>query len=218
MQIGTNPIGSFYLPDGDDISSIISSGRIFDEHVIELIQDYSGKVALDVGANVGQMSICMSRLFEKVYAFEANPYLVDIIKRNLELNQVTNVEVIQGVVWDIPGVELPFPEHDGRHPTLGSYGVIPHETTATKRTSITIDSLNLNDVDFMKFDIQGADLRGMKGARQTLTRCKPDVLFEYEPELAVYFDEDLDDYHAYIKEIDYRTSRQISGNILMTPI
>lgn len=214
--LGSNPIGKFYLPKNDVISSTIASGQVFDDHIVEIIREYSGKVALDVGANVGQMTVLMSSIFDKVYSFEADPYLVKIIKANLELNNITNVEVIKGAVWDIAGIDLPFPEPDGTHQSMGSYGVRPGKTNCRHINSITIDDLNLDDVAFMKFDIQGADLRGLKGAENTLLRSKPDVIFEYESYLVGEFNESMVDYMSFVDRIGYKTKRQVRSDILIT--
>lgn len=217
LPIGENPIGRFYYPEYDEVGGIIADGRIFDPQVIEVIDEYSGKVALDVGANLGQMAVHMSRRFDMVYAFEAEPQTATILRKNLALNNVTNVVVIEGVVWSSTGTLLPFPEPDGRYNSLGSYGVFPKETDARHLSSITIDSLNLQDVVFMKFDIQGADLQGMIGAKETIQRCKPDIIFEYERNLIGQFDEDMSDYMAFAESVGYKGHRQISDNVIITP-
>ncbi|WP_187147803.1 FkbM family methyltransferase [Heliomicrobium modesticaldum] len=61
-----------------------------------------GDCVLDIGANVGAISIAMSRLVGEngvVYAFEANPNLEATIKANLEINESHNVKLTNKAVW-----------------------------------------------------------------------------------------------------------------------
>lgn len=215
LFLGENQIGKFYLPKNDGISDIISRGDIFDPQVIDVINSHSGKVALDIGANIGQMSVHLSRLFEKVYAFEANPELADVLETNLQLNNVYNVIVIQKAVWNVSGIDLPFPIPDGRYQSYGSYGVIPDEKGSRTIQSLAIDDLNLDNVDFIKSDIQGADLRGMQGASKTIIKYKPVIVCEYEQNLVGLFNETMQDYQDFAKKIGYKIDRHISDNIIL---
>jgi hypothetical protein len=43
---------------------------------------------------------------------------------------------------------------------------------------VTVDSLRLDDLDLLKMGIEGSEVEALKGARQTLLRCRPVVLFE----------------------------------------
>ena len=215
--MGENSIGKFCLPKHDAISDTIAAGEIFDPQVVEVISTYSGRVALDLGANIGQMTVLLSKNFETVYAFEANPELIPILKENLKLNNVNNVIIIEKAVWNESGIQLPFPIPDGRYLSYGSYGVIPNETGARTLESIAIDDLNIENVDFIKSDIQGADLRGMQGATQTILKNKPVILTEYEQNLVSLFNESMEDYKDFAKSVGYKIERQISDNIIIGP-
>ena len=43
---------------------------------------------------------------------------------------------------------------------------------------ITIDSLNLKRLDFMKIDVEGMEVEALKGAKETLARCLPQLVIE----------------------------------------
>lgn len=217
LFIGENQVGKFYLPHNDIISNEIASGKLFDAHVVEVIQEHSGKVALDVGANIGQMTVCMAQRFERVYAFEANPNIATVLKQNLELNNIKNVTVIEKAVWNVSGKKLPFHFPDGTYGSLGSYGVRLDKPESVEVESLCIDDLNIDNVDFMKFDIQGADLRGMQGAEQTIARCKPTIIFEYESLLVGQFGEGMHDYDNFISSIGYTKTRQLASDYILEP-
>lgn len=216
LILGENSIGKFYMPKHDAISDTIAAGRIFDPLVIETINRYSGGNAIDVGSNFGQMTVLMSKLFDHVYSFEANPDLVEMLYKNLELNNVNNVTVISGLVWNESGVDLPFPEPDGRYQSLGSYGIKLAETDKRMMKSIKIDDYNIDNVTLMKFDIQGADLRGMQGAAETIKRSMPDIVFEYEQSMVGDFNESMDDYKSFIDSIGYKFVTSLGDDIIIT--
>jgi FkbM family methyltransferase len=158
----------------------------------------------------------------QVYAFEAHPFLYDVMCRNFKENQFTNITPMFGAVWDSADLELFYP--DPNYMTFccrGSWGINP-ATPVTEFgvtvKSLTIDSLNLERVDFMKIDIQGADLRALKGARKTIERCKPAIIFEFETAFAEsLFKEDLQDYLDFVDEIGYKIIKQEVQDYLIVP-
>ena len=215
LIVGRNEIGSFYLPqDGsnDAIVNYIKDGKIYDEPIIDTIKQYSGGIAIDAGSNVGQMSVVMSKLFDRVYSIEADPFLTYVLHKNLILNNCYNVQVLSAAVWDESGLELPYPEPDGKYESLGSYGVIPQASTPRRIRSFKIDDLSLDNVTLMKFDIQGGDLRGIKGSHNTILANKPDIIFEYEEDLARDFADFWEDYIEYFDSIGYGVVDEISVN------
>ena len=53
------------------------------------------------------------------------------------------------------------------------------EESTYKVMLMSIDSLNLPRVDFIKIDVEGMELDVLKGAKQTLRRCEPMMLIEH---------------------------------------
>ena len=208
-MIGENSIGKFYLPEdveGDIIVADILRGDIWEPYIIDEIP--VGRLALDVGANLGHMTVAMAKRFDKVIAFEADPYLSDFCVRNAELNGLTNVQVVTAAIWSESNETISFMHVDGRYASLGSYGLDPAGQDNFMET-LAIDDMNLEDVDFMKFDIQGADLHGMKGAKETILRCKPTILYEHETQLDEMFNVTADDYAEFLAEINYEVVKVV---------
>ncbi|WP_297416651.1 methyltransferase domain-containing protein [Thermococcus sp.] len=54
------------------------------------------RIAVDVGAGTGYLTIPLSWGFGKVYAVEANPQMAQILEKNLRERGVKNVEVLRG--------------------------------------------------------------------------------------------------------------------------
>ena len=222
------PSGMYVVPgdaEADLISRTIAQGAIFEEEIVSTAQEFlkAGDTVFDVGANLGQMTVLLARAVGpagKVVAFEADDYIADLLRLNVELNALTNVEIVEGGVWNQSGLPLRYPKPDlQRFGTYGSYGIDPLASEGRIVRSLTIDSLEYpSPVSFLKVDIQGSDLFGLQGAVDTIRRDRMPILFEYEPLLQDQFRTSLDDYLAFVEQIDYRVERVINGiNYLILP-
>jgi hypothetical protein len=70
--------------------------------------------------------------------------------------------------------------------------------------AVALDDMALENVALIKVDTQGADLRVLQGARETIRRFRPTVLFEWERDLGQQHGTRLEDYHAFFAALDYR--------------
>ena len=222
------PSGTYVAPgdaEADLISRAIAQGAIFEEEIVSTAQDFlkAGDTVFDVGANLGQMTVLFARavgVAGKVVAFEADDYIADLLRLNVELNSLTNVEVVEGGVWNQPGCRCGI-----LNPTssvlalMALMGIDPLASEGRIVRSLTIDSLEYpSPISFLKVDIQGSDLFGLQGAVDTIRRNRMPILFEYEPLLQDQFRTSLDDYLAFVEQIHYRVERVINGiNYLILP-
>jgi len=217
--------GNYWVPnepEQDFIGVQMRAGTIFDEHVITELSSYITKdsVVLDIGANLGQMSLEFAKIAAEVHAFEAHPFLYDVMCLNFTENNQTNIIPYLRAVWDVDGIDLFYPNPDyGRFGCRGSWGVdITRESdeNGVVCKSFTIDSLNLPRVDVVKIDAQGSDLRIMRGMKNTIARCKPIIVFEYEAVFSTsIFNEQRSDYINFIEEIGYEQIKLFSENYLI---
>ncbi len=220
--------GNYYLPadaKGDEIARAIISGEIFDKDILEASKGFISEntAVLDVGANFGQMTILLSKFLNnkgKVYSFEADDFIFSILEKNIQANRCKNVETVFGVVSDKNNEMHFYPEQDfERFQTYGSYGPNPNINVGRKVKTLTIDSLGISEkISFMKFDIQGYDLRGMRGAVETIKKNKMPIIFEFE----WLFQDDLNlsfqEYVDFVLSIGYRFDRLINAqNYLIVP-
>lgn len=222
------PIGQYYLPahPGEDvIANAMMRGLLFEPEIVALGREFikPGTAVLDVGANFGQMSLQFAQMAGqegKVYAFEAQQRVFEILRRNIEANKAHNVNAVYGAVYDENGLELHFPEPDmSIFGSLGSYGIDPQSTTGTIVKSFTIDSLKIEQpISFMKVDIQGSDLAAMKGAIHTIQKHQMPIVFEFEEQFQEQFQTSFQDYVEFVAAINYRFERTIQKiNYLVVP-
>ena len=151
-------------------------------------------VALDGGANVGAYSRVLMQRFERVHAFEPAPDTFACLERNLEAwNAGARVRRYQKALSDrVERVGL-VPKPSGRSP---SRRVIEGGDIEAVR----IDDLGLEDLDFLKLDVEGYEERALRGAEETLVRFRPLVMFEDKPKKTVHFG-DVKGAHRYLESL-----------------
>ena len=215
------PTGNYYLPanlKNDVVANTIKAGSVFEEEIIEVAKKYiqPNTVFLDVGANYGQMTVLLSNYLKgtgKIFSFEAEPFVSGILKLNINANGCNNVEVISKAVFHKGGEKVVFPEPDfQKFDAYGSYGISPGAKTGRTVETITIDSLEIKEpVSFIKIDIQGCDLFPMEGARATINKYKPAIIFEYEEQFQDDFKTSFNDYVEFVRSINYRFIKTYMG-------
>ena len=221
--------GDFYLPDGpddDDVIRDMKSGVVFDQWVVKRVKNFceKGKSIIDVGAHFGQMTVLFSKMACQVYSCECFPPYADVLKANINKNGCENVDVIEKVVYSSCGEKINYimppqsPDIEGEYRCFGSYGVDPTlEDSDYQLETITLDSLGIEDVGFIKIDAQGCDLEVIKGAVGLIEKHKPFIIFEYEEMLQDKFSVCFEDYEKFIDKIGYEIVEQDKCNYLLTP-
>ena len=118
---------------------------------------------IDIGSNVGIWTRELASKFKKVYCFEPNPNFNECFRKNITEN---NIELFE--------FGLSNKEHTASQ-----------EFNSTQITSIpgdvqcrTLDSFNLNDIDFIKIDVDGFEDKVLEGAVNTITRNNPVINVE----------------------------------------
>ncbi|HEU5475407.1 MAG TPA: FkbM family methyltransferase [Actinophytocola sp.] len=158
--------------------------------------------ALDVGAWYGPWSRALARQVDTVIAFEPNPEVAAVLASTVP----GNVRVVRSAASDHIGEETLWVPGEG----LGTEGVASLRAPANpgaRAVSVpttTIDALDLADVTMIKLDVEGAELAALRGAADTLRRCRPVLLIELE-----YRHGPVDEVLAFLGEFGY------SGEILL---
>lgn len=136
--------------------------------------------ALDIGANIGMFSYRLSGLVTRVISFEINDELVS----DLAAWNPGNVEIVTKGLSSREGeATLYIPMLNGQK-LVGWASLAPgncpdtneHFTKAVQ--IITLDSLHLKGISFIKMDVEGHELEVLKGARQTLAGSRPVLMIE----------------------------------------
>lgn len=141
-----------------------------------------GDVVIDCGANQGIFTTAFARYVGetgKVIAFEPMRYAVALIEQNLAINNAKNCHVIQGAVSNVVGVSrFDLSAGVGSASLVQDHGgrdVIEVPTTTIDKA---LAGIGITHVDFMKLDVEGAELLALEGAAELFLRCKPTICLE----------------------------------------
>ena len=156
-----------------------------EDEVIEQFNAKDGDIVVDIGAHIGRYTIINSkRVGEngKVIAIEAHPDNFEILNRNIKLNKLTNVIPLNYAVYSKQTkLKLYLPVEE---PGFTIYNTIMVNRTAseekfTEVNANTLDNILLQqngishaDINWIKIDVEGAELEVLKGASSILSKSK----------------------------------------------
>lgn len=118
-----------------------------------------GDVVVDAGASWGSYSITAGLLGAQVHAFEPDPRIYPEFLTNIELNRLTD---------SIKTYNLGLSNQNRK---------INWEELKDMEVR-TLDSVHIDNLDFIKIDVDGQELELLEGARETLIKDKPKILLE----------------------------------------
>lgn len=166
------------FPDADEfmVQELAPTGTYQLAHLdaaLKHVRNFSG--AIDGGAHVGTWSRVMAGRFASVLAFEPSPDTFECLQWNLAEAGLTNVHAVNAALGSQPGfVAMALDAPNEARKNTGARFVRPGGSIPV----VTIDSLGLADVGFIKLDVEGSEPAALEGASKTLATFKPIVLFE----------------------------------------
>lgn len=138
-----------------------------------------GDVVFEVGAYIGYHAMRLSELVGKsgkVIAIEAIPANYEILKKNIELNNLKNVIPINVAIWKNSGViSMNLNEYQKNSISEEIVQTKKKEELPCNTIDNIIDELNLTKVDFIRLQINGAELEALEGMRIVI-ESKPKIL------------------------------------------
>ena len=164
--------------------------------IIDRFGPKEGDIAVDVGAHIGRYTIISSKRVGpngKVIAIEAHPGNYEILRKNIQLNGLTNVtslnyaanskEEERQLKLYSPGEEVGYTIYN----TIMSNRANPTEDKFVQVNAATLDNLlllqeqkqqenGIRQVNWIKIDVEGAEFEVLKGATNILSKSKDIVL------------------------------------------
>lgn len=146
----------------------------------------SGDVVLDLGAHIGYYTLLLAKLVGphgKVFAFEPEPGNFAVLRRNVKLNRCGNVVLSRKAAYNQNKIVKLYlcDLNSGMHRL--------HESVHCNRT-IDVEGVRLDDYfsgqdirfDFIKLDVEGAELSALKGMTRLLEKSnRVKLLTEFAP-------------------------------------
>ena len=152
-----------------------------------------GMTFVDAGAMEGIYTVLAAHKVGAdghVYAFEPSGWERQSLERNIEVNGFGQVKVFESALSDADGegmLRIADDEHCGQN-TLG--GFVFQGVRETGRMPVPLARLDTVAVaqgwtrlDYVKVDVEGAEMKLLQGAEETLDRFQPVIVFEAAEEL-----------------------------------
>ncbi len=164
------------------------------EKELALIDRFSDKSknALDIGVYRGVYSLKLSQNFKQIHAFEPNPLLFPYLNDNLK-KIIKNINLYNLALSDKSGeteLKLPvrsnsiFKDNIEELYQLGAASVHPeNEFEKFKKIQVKVEKLDnilIENIGFIKIDVEGHELEVIEGAKETIIKNKPVLLVEIE--------------------------------------
>ncbi len=207
-------------------------GNVNFEKVLFLNLVRDGDIVFDVGANRGYYTLLFSHLVGgrgQVHAFEPIPPTFKALSLSIASGKrFNNVRLNRVAVGDHAGTaELYMPGQDDgqaslRKHSFGSWKNVSRISTFECQ-AVRLDDYTstrpLNHLDFIKCDVEGAELLALKGATKTLLRFAPILFLEVCGNWTANFDYSPVEIVRYLRELGYSRFHLVteSGRLLENP-
>jgi len=177
LELRSTSIGNIWVPANDAVAlHYILSERKAQIYGKAGETIHAGDIVLDCGAYVGTFaSQALEAGAKLVVAIEPVPEKIECLRRNLRSEiQAGRLVIYPKGVWD-KDEWLPLHKHAAH--SGGDSFVLDRDTAAGRLELTTIDrlvkELRLARVDFIKMDIEGAEMKALKGAGSTIRAYHP---------------------------------------------
>lgn len=202
---------SLYL--GNDISRQIYIAGCIDPNEFAFLDRFlePGMTFLDAGANEGIYSVFAAQLVGSegtVWAFDPSQREISRLTRNVELNN-SRVRIFPVALADQIGEATMLVAGYG-HEGLNTMGQFFHEVEGATKELIPVTTLDdivkenpLERLDFIKIDVEGAELKLLQGAATTLRRYRPLLLLEVADRTLRQQGSSREQLLDYLRTLDY---------------
>ncbi|CAE8625359.1 unnamed protein product, partial [Polarella glacialis] len=178
------------------VSNFVRREGTFEPEELELFKSlvHEGDVYCDLGSHVGSYALPMAShvgINGRVYAFEPFRLVFQLLMGNVAINGLANVygnNVAVGAKAEVRSVKSPALTRSSNIGATSVYNqarehygenqVLQYEGTENVKV-ITFDSLNLQKVNFMKIDVEGALDKVLRGGQRTIKRFRPIIACEH---------------------------------------
>lgn len=224
--IKTN-VGNFYGYSNDYLFSELKKGNIVENNIIDFIQNNLNKdsVCIEIGANIGCVSITLSKNCKKLYCLEPQNNIYLALCANLFINECYNAEPIKAAAF-YKKTQFSFAPKQKQDPFVGNYesgfdstnsfgSISLQEDLNGDIKAIKIDDLIEEKVHFIKSDAEGGDLSALMGCEKIIKTSKPIIIFEFHSKLSQEcYNQSWGDYIEFFNRMNYNVSKFDEANFI----
>ena len=176
---------------------------------------FEGSVCFDVGAAYGRYTLVMSKIVGSsghVYSFEPGSYSHSVLRSIIKFYRLKNVTVIKKALSNVVETsKLSLPVKESGKIGVSLAHLCPPDSSNLIEEDVdvvTLDSYcsgkSILRIDFIKCDVEGAELLVFKGGRNIITRCKPSVLCEVDRGYMSRFNTTPEELYDFFSKIGYK--------------
>jgi FkbM family methyltransferase len=174
-----------------------------------LSQIQSSDIVLDIGTNIGYVSLRCSQAASqgRVFGFEPSSHNFAKAKKNMALNpSISNLTINRIALGSLPG-EISLKSGNLHNRGMSSV-VTSAEPLAEMVKVLTLDDWfrenKLPKVDLIKLDVEGFELEVLKGGRWVIDTFRPKLFIEVDDRYLRKFDGTAPQIYHWLKAFDYR--------------
>jgi FkbM family methyltransferase len=164
------------------IADCLRRGELFEKFVVTFVKHFinPNKNIIDLGANIGTHSIIYSNYTNgTVYSFEPQKTVFDILNKNVELNNCKNI-----VTYNFGGSNINKNFFmNACYENKDNQGAFKIDETLDSTNGLEIecriiDELNIENIGYIKIDVEGHEYEALLGIKKILSRDHPTIMIE----------------------------------------
>lgn len=168
----------------------------------KIIRTMPGDYVIDAGGCWGDTAIYFADSVGengRVFTYEFIPSNLEILKRNLGLNEnlSARVSVVENPVWSTSDLTLRYIDNGPASKVFFDGSNDANGEVKTLSIDDLVNRKRIQKIDFIKMDIEGAEMHALRGAVDTIKKFKPKLA------IAIYHDvNDFTDIPKFIDELN----------------
>ena len=167
------------------LSDIVMTSEAWEPYVKDIFVTKKSDVIIDVGAHIGTYSIPKATEIGeegKVIALEPNPMNSKILEKNITLNKLNNIVILEKAAGS---------KNEFVNLSLSSDPMLSMITNEENKKSVKIEcikldslikKLDLQKVNWLKIDAEGSEIQVLEGSKEILEKYHPKIIVEVRKE------------------------------------
>lgn len=193
------------------------------EAILTLLAKYNEPVFLDIGANIGLMSLNVLSEYPnaRVYAFEPGTHQNSLFKKTIISNQLNGSIYLYDVALSNKTGVATFASHESQHVSgdgfldTGRAGKSSNVSVQTQTLDNWWEANNNPSINALKVDTEGSELWVLQGAKAVIKTCAPDIFLEINPKNLRPYPHTSEDVYYWLNENGY-SLYDLEGNLVNT--
>lgn len=173
-------IGQKILQDG----LYDKTGLFFIEKILSQL---SNPVAFDIGASIGNHALRMSCYCQILYLFEPQKNIAAVLDQTMILNHIKNYKILNFGLSDQNATLKLYQNLESNVqtsflPELKSENYIIEDALVCVGDEVVLQH-NINQLDFIKIDVEGFEAKVISGLKNTIQKFRPIIFMEWDKEI-----------------------------------